>query len=74
MDFRIHDGFLDSRWILGFTTDSWIHDVFVGSVMGAWIHDAFLDSQWIIINHHKSSLSIMNHDESSRVVINAPES
>ena len=35
MDFWIHDGFLDSRWVLGCT-------------MGSWIHDGFLDSRWIL--------------------------
>ena len=31
MDYWIHDGFLDSRWVLGFTIGSWIHDRFLDS-------------------------------------------
>ena len=34
----------NSRWISGFTVDSWIHD---GSTMNFWIRDGFLDSRWI---------------------------
>ena len=30
----IHDGFLDSRYVLGFT-------------LGSWIHDEFLNSRWV---------------------------
>ena len=44
----IHDGFLDSRWVPGFTIDFWHHDGFlVGFTMDSWIRDGFLDSRWI---------------------------
>ena len=33
MGFWIHDGFLDSRWLSGFTMDFWIHD---GFKVGGW--------------------------------------
>ena len=63
MDFSIHVGFLDSRWILRFTMDSWFHEGLLDSrwifrlVMGAWIRDAFLDCRWIIINHRTDTLT-----------------
>ena len=44
----IHDGFLDSRWVPGFTMGSWIHDEFLdsqcvpGFTIGSWIHNGFL--------------------------------
>ena len=37
----IHDGFLDSRWIPGFTMDS-------------CIHDGFLDSRWVLKTSYSS--------------------
>ena len=40
MDLWIHDGFLDSRWILGFT-------------MNSWIHEECLDSRWVLKNIKK---------------------
>ena len=44
----IHDGFLDSQCVPGFTMGSWIHDGFLdsrwvpGFTMGSWIHDESL--------------------------------
>ena len=45
MDFWIHDGFLNSRWISAFTMRVWIHDRFLnlrlvfGFTIGFWIRD-----------------------------------
>ena len=47
----IHDGSLDSRWIIGFTMGSWIHDGFLdilGFAIDVWIHDGLADSPWIV--------------------------
>ena len=41
MDFWIHDGFLDSQWISGFTMDFWIHDGFWYQDPGTRINQMF---------------------------------
>ena len=49
----IHDRFLDSQWVPGFTIGYWIHDRFLdsrsvpGFTVGSWIHDRLVDSRWV---------------------------
>ena len=71
MNFWIHDGFLDSQWICGFTVNLWLHDGFLdsrwisGFTVESSIHDGLLDSRCISDSRWISGFTMFAKDSCS---------